>query len=97
MDIQAEADLLVEIEDIHDELTILEKVLDDQKSIMHEISRTLEDSFTSDEESRDSSISSVEDHAHIEGHLQRVRAMLKSTEKTRNTAGGHDPHFVNLC
>ncbi|KAF3003288.1 Ankyrin-2 [Neopestalotiopsis sp. 37M] len=86
LDIQAEADLLVEIEDIHDELMILEKVLDDQKSIMREIGVTLMDSTsTSDDDELDSTSFPVGDHLIIEDHLQRVKSMLKSTEKTKNT------------
>ncbi|ETS83665.1 hypothetical protein PFICI_05541 [Pestalotiopsis fici W106-1] len=87
IDIQEEANLLVEIEDIHDELMILEKILEDQKSFMQDFGMTLTDATTSDDGNDHISNSlPVEDHFIIENHVQRVDSMLKSTEKTKNTA-----------
>ncbi|KAI0159825.1 hypothetical protein GGR57DRAFT_438674 [Xylariaceae sp. FL1272] len=80
INIEEEAKLLVEIEDICDELTILKIVLDDQHSATTELSRQLDRLG-----GLPTGSISIRDNALRKSHMQRINTMEKITHKTTKT------------
>jgi hypothetical protein len=82
-----EAELLVEVEDIYDELFILRKVLQDQQNVTEELSKLL-DPLGLDRNQQPKSYTrqlSVKENRLLETHLQRIDNMEKMTDKNAKT------------
>ncbi|KAI1344734.1 hypothetical protein F5Y15DRAFT_363302 [Xylariaceae sp. FL0016] len=88
LDIQSEAELLVEIEDIHDELLILKMVLKDQQVVLKSLSDVL-DPQGHDQQKRQpyAQYLSVKENRLLGSHLHRVDMMENMTRKTAKTVG----------
>ncbi|KAI0448320.1 hypothetical protein F5B21DRAFT_149359 [Xylaria acuta] len=87
LNIQEEAKLLVEIEDIHDELIILRIVLKDQETVTTELGRFL-DPPGSDQNQQPKPYArhlSAKENRLLRSHLRRIDNMEKMTRKTAKT------------
>lgn len=99
LDIQKESDLLVEIEDMHDELMILKKVLGDEKMIMQEIDKNLPASAETNANDQGEDRLPNVDHSVVENQQRRVESMLASTDKSRKKVRRHSLQnmLASLC
>ncbi|KAI0183369.1 hypothetical protein EV127DRAFT_447236 [Xylaria flabelliformis] len=84
LNIQEEAKLLVEIEDIHDELIILRMVLKDQETVATEIDRFLDPpgSDPNQQQKPYAKVVSAKENRLLKSHLQRIDNMEKMTQRT---------------
>jgi hypothetical protein len=87
LNIESEARLLVEIEDIHDELIILRMVLKDQESVTDQLSKLLDPlGYDRNQQPRFYARHlSVKDNRLLKSHLQRIDNMEKMTQKAAKT------------
>ncbi|CAJ2502457.1 Uu.00g098510.m01.CDS01 [Anthostomella pinea] len=87
LSIQEEIDLLVEIEDIHDELIILKMVLKDLQAVLRDLGKTVDPlEYGTQRHPRDIAYSpTLGDDKSAVGQLQRIETMENMTRKTTQT------------
>lgn len=85
LNIQEEAELLVEIEDIHDELLILKMILVHQLTTVREVNKILAQQSTPEDGGSQSDRLSIAENSLIENRLLRIESMQKMTIKTTKT------------
>lgn len=90
LQIKKEAKLLVEIEDIHDELSILRMVLKDQQAVTNGLSKLLDPgrrnrNNNNTQANFDVRHLSTEGNRLLENHLERIDTMERMTQKTSKT------------
>ena len=86
-DITRETALLVEIKDIRDELSLLQKVLNDQSSVMKQFDQVA---------SKVRGVKITSDKTVLDSHLYRISKMDQLAQKTYE-AVGISMHFSELC
>lgn len=100
LNIESEARLLVEIEDIHDELIILRMVLKDQESVTDQLSKLLDPmGYDRNQQPRFYARHlSVKENRLLKSHLQRIDNMEKMTQKTAKTVRSprYSVHFSQM-
>lgn len=87
--IQKEANLLVDIEDIYDELIILKMVLEDQLKTVRGCNKTLAERSSIGGGDSQVGEASIAENGLIENRLQRIETMQVITRKTTKTVRKH--------
>lgn len=85
MDITAETELMIEVEDILDELHTLKMVLKDQQGVIHDMNRTLKESAP--ENQRPPQVKTRT----LENHLLRIERMEEAAKKADTSVRSCSP------
>ncbi|KAK0705583.1 hypothetical protein B0H67DRAFT_387126 [Lasiosphaeris hirsuta] len=82
LSIGPETDLLIEIEDIHDELSILQMVLQDQRETTQNLNRVLGRHSKQAADPYSIDYGTLENNRILEGHLSGIKKMMAIAKKT---------------
>ncbi|KAI0840804.1 hypothetical protein F5Y06DRAFT_261804 [Hypoxylon sp. FL0890] len=82
LDLVAETEILVEVEDIRDELNILKTVLEDQKVVLEDLTKAFRLVSGKPTDSSDVKLPSQEQNRILENHLYRIRKMETIADRT---------------